>query len=40
MRATVSKLGLNVTLPLNISLDLGSIRGTQYDLAVIDTDPC
>src|SRR6266702_733980 len=26
-----------VTLPLNVSLDLGSVRGTQHDLAVIDT---
>jgi len=33
-----SKLGLNVTLPLNISLDLGSERGAQHDLAQIDTD--
>src|SRR6266702_4999256 len=27
-----------VTLPLNVSLDLGSVRGAQYDLAMIDTD--
>ncbi len=30
----------HVTLPLNISLDLGSIRGTQHDLAAIDADFC
>ncbi len=29
-----------VTLPLNVSLDLGLARGTQHDLAAIDTDPC
>ena len=34
------KLGLNVTLPLNVSLDLGSIHGTQHDLAAIDADFC
>src|SRR6266704_7147477 len=27
-----------VTLPLNVSLDLGSVRGAQHDLAMIDTD--
>ncbi len=30
----------SVTLPLNVSLDLGSMCGTQHDLATIDTDPC
>jgi len=30
----------SVTLPLNVSLDLGSICGAQHDLATIDTDPC
>ncbi len=38
MRATMNKLGLNVTLPPNVSLDLGSGRGAQYDLVYIDTD--
>src|SRR6266702_4710344 len=28
-----------VTLPLNVSLDIGSIRGTQHNLAAVDTDP-
>ncbi len=27
-----------VTLPLNVSLDVGSYRGTQRDLATIDMD--
>ena len=27
-----------VTLPLNVSLDLGLVRGTQHDLAMIDMD--
>ena len=27
-----------VTLPLNVSLDLGLVRGAQHDLAIIDTD--
>src|SRR6266702_2541222 len=27
-----------VTVPLNVSLDLGSNRGAQHDLAIIDTD--
>ncbi len=29
---------LYVTLPLNVSLDLGSECGAQHDLAMIDTD--
>ena len=29
----------SVTLPLNVSLDLGSYRGTQHNLALVDTDP-
>ncbi len=29
---------VNVTLPLNVSLDLGLMCGTQHDLAMIDTD--
>src|SRR6266571_2759064 len=28
-----------VMLPQNVSLDLGSRCGVQYDLAIIDTDP-
>ena len=28
----------SVTLPLNVSLDLGSRHGAQHDLATIDTD--
>src|SRR6266702_1847629 len=31
---------LDVTLPLNVSLDLGSTCRAQHDLAAIDTDPC
>ena len=45
-KASSSTLLLNsmqmslVTLPLNVSLDLGSMGGAQHDLAIIDTDPC
>ncbi len=33
------ELGLNVTLPPNVSLDVGSKCGAQHNLAVLDTDP-
>jgi len=33
-----NEIMINVTLPLNVSLDLGSMCGVQHDLATIDTD--
>ncbi len=38
MCATMKYLGLNVTLPLNVSLDLGSECGAQHNLVMIDMD--
>src|SRR6266702_512646 len=36
--AAAGLVRLDVTLPLNVSLDLGSVSGAQHNLAIIDTD--
>ena len=37
---TADSMEMCVTLPLNVSLDLGLVCGAQHDLAMIDTDSC